>query len=347
MAIDKLVDITDALSQRFAAKLSKNWNRQALLASKIPTEAGYGKNIAWDVAVSGASASSYAEGANVADGDLAVDKYIPATLSWGHYWSNFGVSGTEFDAAASSGGSSDALINLFETRVMGSVTKLASLINQDLWTGDGTDGSANPNIVGLHGGALEPTGLYAGINRGTHSEWAGNVLANGGVARPLTVDLMEQMDANLFNALSVKPDLIVCDSGTFRKYKGLFQPGVRTESKAVMEYNTSTYSDVFFQGIPVFRDKDAPAGTMTFLNISLLSKVFLPHTGMSQEDTFKVGVVEGVGEAGDETTPTGIPFRIFPLGKTGDNLKFMVLCKLNLKVKSPAAMGYIKDISIA
>lgn len=341
-----LADVSNALSQRFAAKISLNWNRQAILAAKLPTEQGFGKNVAWDAGFSGATASSYAEGTDVQTGELNIDAFVPATLSWAHYRSAFQVSETEFDAAASSAGSADALVRLFDTRVMGSVEKLASKVNADLWSGTGTDGSGNVSIVGLQGGALETSGTYAGILRSTYSEWAGNVLANGGVARPLTIDLMEQMDANIFTGSSMKPDLIVCDPATFRKYKGLFEPIRRVEGESVMKYDTSMYSEVFFQGIPIFRDKDAPAGTMTFLNRSQVAKVFLPGSNMSEQDVFKVDWVEGSGGSGDEKTPTGLPFRIVPLAKNGDSLKFMVKCVLNQKLVRPNCMGYIKDINV-
>lgn len=344
--LDVLANVSNALSQKFASKISKNWNRQAILAAKLPTEAGFGKNVAWDAGFSGASANSYAEGADVQNSELNVDAFVPATLSWGHYRSAFQVSETEFDAAATSSGSADALVRLFDTRVMGSVEKLASKINLDLWTGTGVDGSSNPNIVGLQGGALEASGIYANVNRATYSEWAGNVLSNGGVARPLTIDLMEQMDANIFSASSMKPDMIICDPATFRKYKGIFEPLRRVEGESVMKYDTSMYSEVFFQGLPIFRDKDCPAGTMAFLNSSQCAKVFLPISDMSEEDVFKSDIVEGSGGSGDEVTPTGLPFRIVPLAKNGDSLKFMVKCVLNLKVVRPNCMGYIKDISI-
>ena len=235
---------------------------------------------------------------------------------------------------------------MFDLRIQGCVSKLASVINVDLWSGTGTDLSSNPNIVGIEGGALEASGIYAGINRASQTEWKGNVLANGGVARPLTIDLMEQMDANIFTASSEKPDLIVCDPATFRKYKGLFEPIRRIEGERVSKYDTST-SELFFQGIPIHRDKDAVAGTMAFLNTREMAKVFLPGSDMSEEDVFKVEWVEGKGESGAEVTPTGLPFRIVPLAKNGDSLKFMVKCVLNLKVMRPNCMGYIKDISVA
>lgn len=346
--INLLTDVANSLSQRFASKLARQFNRMAVLGAALPSEAGFGKNVAWDVEMDGATAGSYHEGDDVAGGELNVDALVPATLSWGHYRSAFQVSETEFDAAATSAGSADAIVRLFDERIMSAGMKLASVINGDLWSGDGTDGSSNPDIVGVQGGALETSGSYAGLDRGTYPLWKGNVLANGGVGRSLTVDLMDQMDANIFTASGVRPNLIVCDPATFRKYKGLFEAVRRVDGEGpIKRYDTST-SELFYQGIPILRDKDAPSGTMTFLNTNLVSKVYLPISPMSSEDVFKVQEVEGQGGNGEgENNSLALPFKIVPLAKNGDSLKFMVKCVLNLKVQRPNSMGYIKDISVA
>jgi hypothetical protein len=344
--IDLLTNVAGALSQRFASKLARQYNRMSVVSAALPTEEGFGKNVAWDAEFSGAGASSYAEGTNVAGGELNVDALVPATLSWGHYRSAFQVSETEIDAASSSAGSADAILALLEERIMSSGAKLASVINVDLWSGTGTDGSGNPNIVGLQGGALETSGIYAGVNRATYAEWKGNVLANGGVARALTIDLLDQMDANIFSASGVRSNLLVTDPATFRKYKGLFESVRRIEGTGPIDrYDTST-SELFYQGIPILRDKDAPAGTMTFLNTNDVKKVYLPSTKMAQSDVFKTMMKEGVGSNGDgENNFTGLPFKIAPLAKNGDSLTFFVKCVLNLKVMRPNSMGYIKDIA--
>lgn len=350
MATDKLTNVANALSQLFAKKLARQYNRMAVLGQVIPTERdgqGNAKNIAWDVEMGGSVAGSYAEGADVDAGEISADTLVPATLSWGHYRGAFQCTETEFDAAARSAGSADAVRQLFTERVLSANTALAQALNTDLWAGTGVDLSSNPNIVGVHGGALETTGLYANVNRSSYPLWRGNVLANGSIARPLTIDLMEQMDQNIYTASGERANVIVVSPGVFRKYKGLFESIRRVEgSGPVPRYDTSV-STLFFQGdIPILRDKDAPAGTMTFLNTNRISKAFLPISTQSTEDVFKVLEEEGKGSNGDgEENPLDLPFRIVPLAKNGDSLKFMVKCVLQLKVTRPNSMGYIKDIS--
>ncbi len=347
--ISLLTDVANALSQRFAYKLSRQFNRQTVLANIIPSESTTnGKNVAWDTEFSGAVALSHSEGVDIAGSELTVDIDLPANLSWAIYTQSFQVSETQLDAAAMSAGSAEALVNLLSSRFESGSMKLASLINADLWTGTGVSGGI-ANIVGILGGALEVSGVYAGIDRATYAEWKGNVLANGGIPRALTIDLMDQMDANIYRNSGIKPNVIVCDPDTFRKYKGLFEPLRRIEGTGpIPNYSTST-SELFYNGMPILRDKDAPLGTMAFLNTDQLRKVYLPSSFMSVADVMKVRESEGMGGNGEpgDATPIAIPFKLSNLAKNGDSFKFMTKAQLNLKVMRPNSMGYISDIQTA
>ena len=68
-----LANMQNSLSQLFAKDLINQWNRSTVLLGKIPAEAGFGKNIAWDVGFTGATANAYTEGANVVTGEYSVD----------------------------------------------------------------------------------------------------------------------------------------------------------------------------------------------------------------------------------------------------------------------------------
>lgn len=351
MALDKLTNVANALSQRFASKLAIQFNRSTVTGQIIPTEPGYGKNVAWDVLMNGAELAnggvgSYAEGTDVVSGDFAQDVALPAVLSWASYRQAFAMTELELDAAGSSQGSAEALIRLLDTRVMGSVTALASKVNSDLLVGDGSDASTNQTIVGLLGGSLDATGTYAGLDRGTYPLWSGNVMANGGVARALTTDLMEQMLVNIYVASGTRPDVIICSPNVKRKYKSLLEP-LRRLAEPV--YKTSAEAAVF-SGMDIFEDKDlvesGGKGTMIFLNRQHVSKVFLPVNSMSDSDGSGAKSMEGYGSNGEDKQSLSVPFRIVPLAKTGDYVKFMVKCVLQLKVNRPNAHGYISDIAV-
>lgn len=260
MAVDTLALVSNALSQTFEKELARQFNRATVLASIVPAKAGGGKNAAWDTAFSGATAATVAEGADVSGGEYASDVNVPAVLDWAHYRSSFSVTETEIDAAASSVGIPTALEDIFGERINGSMTKLAALVNSDMFSGTGTDGSGNKTIVGLYGGSCDATGIYATINRATYSEWAGNVLANGSVARPLTTDLLATAEASIFTRSGKDFDFIIASPGVCRKYEALFQSlqrvsidGVRGQTFGQGAQSRLESTGMFYKGRPILR----------------------------------------------------------------------------------------------
>ena len=356
---DVLANVTNSLSQLFQPDIAVLFNRKASTGAAIPSLRGRGKNVAWDVLSNGAElpdsqVMSYLEGADVVwSTDAGVDQPLPATLNWAHYRRNFWVSETEFDAAATSSDSAEALISLFETRVMGCATALASGINKDLLLGTGTDANSNVSITGLLGGALISSGSYAGLSLSSYPLFGSNILSNGGVNRSLSLDLMEQIEENIWVASGEVPNLWIVSPGVWRKYIGLFEPLRRIEGTGPIPRYDSSTSMLFFKGVPIIRDKDLIAyegtngGVAIAVNTNYVKKVFLPSSPMSAEDVFKVEEREGEGSNWKGSNDKlALPFRIVPMARTGDSLKFMVKCVLNLEVSVPNTMGYINNISI-
>lgn len=348
--MESLNTISNALAQIFAPKLERQWNRSAvtaqLVAASAGATAGAGKNVAWDLAFSGNTATTVAEGADVADSEYASDVNVPAVMQWANYRTSFKVTETELDAAASSAGSATALMDLFGERILNGGEKLARTINVDMITGTGVDGSGNPAIVGLLGGALETTGTYAGINRAVFTEWAGNVDSNGGTLRPLTLDMLYKMDQNIFTASMEEATHLLVSPGIYRKYAGLFESNVRVmrndgESKPM----GSGASELFWRGLPVIRDPNMSAGTCVFFNARHVSAKYLPRL-QSPQDAVMQRMGELVGGNGDTVkNVTGVPARIAILAKTGDSVKVSMKTVLQLCVKRPNALGYISDLS--
>ncbi len=359
MAAETLSTISAALSQLFAPTLFRQMNRVAVTTSVIDAEAGQGdaKNVAWDTEFSGATAYPVADGSDVVASEYNQDVPVPATLSWANYRSAFQISENEIDAAARSMGTPSMLMNIFRDRVTGSITKVASTINGDVMTGTGTgsDPSAAsvPDIVGLFGGALEATGSYAGILQSSYSEWAGNVLSNGATARPLTLDLLQQLEGAIFTACGEQPDLIVMSPGGFRKYQGLFEDIRRIPGDRGLTYNTGPeekmlpQESVFFRGIPVIRDKDCPSGKLLMLNRNYLKLKFLPHLNPGDAFGYETGMLVGTtgGTPSGSVTPTQIPLSVRLLAKTGDSVKGEVKVTCQLAVMRRNSMGYISDLS--
>lgn len=346
MAAEDLSTLNAALSQTFAPQLERQWNRSAVFATRVPAKAGNGKNAAWDVEFDGATAGTVAEGSDVQSGEYASDTTVPATVAWAHYRSSFQISETAVDAAASSQGIPQVLEDLFGEKILGNGAKLASKINSDMYAGTGVDGSSNITLLGVVGStALGSSGTYANISRSTWTQWASNLDANGGVARPLSIDLLERMDQAIFTACGEDYDELLVSPGIYRKYKGLFQSVQRVETGngGTVRYDPST-DQLYFRGKPVTRDKDCPAGTILFKNNSAIEVKWLPRV-MNVQDATVAKMSSLSGSNGKQLVVTGLPVRIAVLGKTGDNIKVSMKLVLQMLVKRPNAMGLIKDIS--
>jgi len=352
MAESKLTNFSNALSQKFAPKIAKQFNRMCVgLASveTVPPSEGLGaKNVAWDVNLGGATAFSYLEGADIQSSDYSIDTAQPATLSWAEYSSAFWVSGTLVDAAFMSGGSATALINFIEDQFINNSAAVASLANQDFYYGTGDNGSGVPNVVGLLGGALEESGSYANIDRGTYPLWKGHALSNGGVMRPLTPDLIRQGDQAVFISTNEMPTKYLCSTGVYRKYQDMFDPLVRVAAgRGDLTYNMGT-NQIFWRGVPIIQDKDidesVAGGVIIGLNDREVKKVYLPHKGVPM-DVPQV-LEDGKGVAMDQSMSTGLQFRLIPLFKSGDSYKFQVLVKFQLQVRHPNSCFYINNLAV-
>ncbi len=363
MAADSLSAISSALTRSFGARLIKAWNRQAVLARllNVVSDDGQGeaKEIAWDVAFSGATAASFAEGSDVAAGEFNQDPLIPAILPWGQYRAPFKLSNLEINAAAKNMGGPAQLANIIGLRLEGSLTKMISQINADLFTGTGLDGSSNPNIIGLQT-ALAPTGTYAGIAKGTYTEWSGNVLANGGVARPLTLDLLYNLEQLIFTSSGMFPSVIVTTAGVARKYAGLFET-IRRTSDAGMgpigQFNGGTMGsgqmypsgppaqDLFWRGIPVIRDRNCPTGNLFMITQSEMEIRPLPFAAAFANLPGGAAPTQLPSSNGNQPVNTPITCAVYPLARNGSSVPFNAEVYLNLKVSRVNAHGMLQDIS--
>jgi hypothetical protein len=357
MAADNLAAILPALSQTFSKRLVKVWNRQALTAGILTVEdeqgQGDAKQVAWDVAFSGATAASFAEGSDVAPSEFNQDPLVPAVLPFGQYRGAFKLSNLEINAASRSIANAAALGNLLGTRLEGTLTKIVSVINADILSGTGADGSGNPTIVGMIP-AMSASGLYASISKTTYPEWAGNVLANGGVARPLTFDLMANAEANIFQASGLEPDAILTTAGIARKYEGMFETGKRTVNDGGSPVNayqgstsvgvTGVKTNLYWRGKPIVRDRNMPPGTLIMVNFGEMFLKPLPFNPLSP-DGVQVQQTALPSSNGAMSAPTGLACVVYPLARTGSAIPFVAEVYIQLKVARVNAHALVQDIS--
>lgn len=347
MAAEVLSNIASALATTFQPEITRTWNRMAVAAQQIPVKSGGGqgggKQVAWDVEMDGASVTVFAEGSDVGAGEYDFDPVQPATLPWGQYRAPFQISNLELNAAAENVANATALEDIFAERVIGKAAKLLSQINKDIYSGTGTSGG-NPNIIGLDN-ALITSGSYANIPIASYATWASTVSANGGIARSLSLALLASTEASLFTASGFSPDFLLGDPTIHAKYEGLFETVRRTMddgSRDVPAYRGST-NQLFWRGRPVVRDKDATASRIYLLNRDEIALRVLPFRGVP--DGVPVQQRELESSNGKDSMATGIPVHIYPLGRTGSGVKFVVEMYVQLQVRRPNAHAVLADIS--
>lgn len=348
MAAENLGGISAALATTFSARLRRQWNRTAVTAATLlmepATGQGGGKQIGWDVEFSGATASSFAEGSDVQASEFAVDPLLPAILPFGMYRSPFQLSNLEIKAALANPANAAELGRIVMERLDGSLAKMASKANTDIWQGTGVDGSGNPTIIGLPT-ALDPTASYAGINKVTFSEWAGNVLANGGVGRALTFDLLYNADQLIYTASGKTAKVIIAAPDVYRKYANLFETIKRVIVGPNGELPTYTGGEreLNWKGMPVIRDKDMTAGTLAMLNTDDIR--IRPLAGQADQDGVQVSTRQLPSSNGETYAETPLLVDVYPLARTGSAQKFVAEMYLQLQVQRVNSHCIIKDIA--
>lgn len=341
MALLDLATLDDALSQMFEARLRAQMNRASVLASILPKKLGSGKNVAFDVEFSGASAASYVDGADASTFDSDIS--VPATLDWAKHRSNFSVSGLAISAAQSSASPAD-LLNVIMAKADGCGSKLLSVMNAALYTGAG-----GSTFVGLET-AVDDATSYANISRVTYSEWQASVLANGAVVRDLTKALLDDCERTVYGKCGISPNFIVTTPLIAQRFKNLIDTTVRHEAGKDLGIMAGFGEEIpealrrnvvgTYEGIPVFRDKDCPAGKLFMLNSEEMSIEVLPQPGVN------TAVMSGdkslVGNEGDRVS--GLVARIEALAKNGDADRWSIKSYAQLKCARPNTLAVIEDL---
>jgi hypothetical protein len=367
MAGETLASIFNALSQIMDPDLTREWNRTTYLLKWIAAaggiKPGMGKNAAFDVEFTGATAGTVAEGSDVQATEYNSDINEPAIFSWATYRTSFQISEQEIDAARTSVGTPERLRELFGSRIISANAILAKSVEQDLLTGTGVDINGNPTLIGVYGGALSASGPYGGLNPATYTEWASTLLANGGTLRSLTVNLLNQLDNAIFIASSLPWNLILTSAGVAAKYEQFFTAGtgnagsfpiVRTETNGDPTYGLGAamndigqMDNLMWKGKRVMRNPLAPTGKLSFLNTEFIKMQYLPHLPTKNEIEF-FEMLGLTGSSGDEpvtrmTVP--LPVRFVELAKTGDSHKISGRLTCAVAFTRRNAMGICQDIS--
>lgn len=342
--------ISAALATLFQDQVVPQFQRACVLSRLLPYEPAQSKNVQWDINTGTTPADlTLGDGTDVTT--FHNDTLTSAALNLGSYSEAFAI--TLFAQAAAARVNNPAeLAALYGHKLMGAVTRFAKSLNAEFYSGDG---STN-HILGLvdpTAGGIISTGTYAGIDRGSVTQFAGNELANGGNARPLDPDLMRDARRTIYTACGEMPDLIVCDPFQFEQYGKTFGqhrrylPDVTIRGQKIIL--DAGYKALEFDGIPVFMDADCPAGKMLFLNTKYIKIRQMPLPAPQPEDPFAHGVVTLHGTAEEQLGDgmTGLQVGLQELSRAGTLRKFQLYMWPQLQVERPNANCLLKDLSLS
>jgi hypothetical protein len=345
MAGGTLADVKVALTDYFAPRLVRQINRTAMMLNLLPVkpaDTGQGQAITWGIKTSGAVGQAVADGGAAPTANF--DKRLKASLVYGDYQSQVTETGQAI-AAADHSVTPGELIDLIGGDVEDSGDAIASQVNKDFWVQNSTGGGVLP--ITSFASAVALTGTYAGVDKAANPLWQGGaLLANGGVPRALTLDLIRQGRRGVrTNGGAV--DLYVCDLTTFDRYGALIDPQrryvdtVRT-AKGEVKLDAG-YKALEFEGAAFIGDKDAPAGTLVGLTTKWCEWRYLPK----DQDLAGImaQVASGQYEENAESFPAGLPVSVLPLARTADAENFLVVVYPQFVCRRPNQQFMISDIA--
>lgn len=356
MSIVNSSAVAAALQKSFEDDVASQINRSTPVLQLMEVADAEGQSILFD-ARTGTATPDPAVSAIGEGNDVSVfnaDTKTAAELQYTEYHNAFSVTGPAL-AKAMVAGAPQQLVNLFEFQAMEAGEQLAKILGSEIINGDGSTGSGGgARMIGLLGGALANSGTYAGIDRGSVTQWQGNVLANGGTPRALSRALMRQAKRRAETASGMSPTAVFCGPATHEQYGLTFEGERRQNLDAIRIPGRGPitldggYTALDFDGMPVISDINIPEGTMIFANPSprFMRFMQLPQPGAAQ----------GVNLSREEQLSAQLPnqlakarlpirVRVQPLAITGDYYRFAWFVYPQLEVRRPNGFTLLEDIA--
>ena len=287
MALGELSAITEKL---FIPRLVDNvLNSNILLVflARKATKLDGGTSIAQPVILAVNNSAASFSGADLMATDTNTN-FDGAEFNWAQYYVTISING--LDAIKNSGRA--AVVNLLKSRIQLAEASLRQTMGNHLQL-DGT-GSGGKDLLGLAAAVDDGTnvGTYGGLSRTTYTNWKSQYSANGGVARALTLALMDTVFGNCTKD-NDRPNLIVTSHLAYNAYMSILQPYYRNTGDASLA--SSGFSNVLYQGRPVVVDEQVPTSAnhkMWFLNTRYLELYvhadtnfkFVPFIQLARQD---------------------------------------------------------------
>lgn len=346
--------VSGALEQLYRRVIVGQQNRSDVTLSLLRKQAGAGKNSAVDVSVGTDTGQVFDDGQVVTT--FNNDLEIPAIQQWSEVGDAFKITGKAEDAAASS---NTELGNLFLTKMMGASRRAAEKANAEVLLGDGSAGPQRLAGLMSAAGPLDSTGTYSGIARSTHAQWASNKLANAGIPRAVSVTLLEQMLDAIWAASGTAPTFGVTTPLLWSAIAALGSASIRRNQEVYVRgeklHVSMGYQSVEINGIPIFRDKDFPAGKLAFINGEHTYLEYLPVASMRMQrgskflGTYPIsGTPQEMALSDYGNVPNaGAPLMaaLIELPFVGDATQYMFKSTVALRCDKPNACGQLLDLT--
>lgn len=326
-----------ALGQARRGDIVRNINRRSALLSLLPVVPGTSQNCAWSVESGGQLTEGFSEGADAAN--FQSDSQATAMLSWGRKRSNFHVTGTARRAARTASAGPDGVRDLIGRNIVNSSAALASAINVDLFSGNGS----TDNIAGLDT-AIDDANTYATIDRSSQTYWRSKVV-DPGSSTALSFQQMRSDRTAIYVQCGEMPDLCVVSPDLFDTIGSLYDSNRRYVTSLSTPRGQVTLDAGFaaleLDGMAIIKDKDATANRIYYLNTNYIELQYQPlEPEMMDMLGLSLQANDGYG-----ATPLGI--RCEKLAKNGDSDRYMVFAELQLVLRRPNAFGVRKNVAVA
>lgn len=330
MPINTLASIAPALPLEFDKKLARQWSRSAKLLSLLEVRMQGGKSVNWDVQFSSGAAASYNDGADVSSGEVTGLNLQPAVLPWALYRRVFAMTQLAIDAASSSTMVATEIKNMFSESLFDNNADLMSKLNKEAYIGTG----ANTSLIGLIPALTADT--YAGLSASTESEWRANIKSGGSLAN---LTDFRKMEADLFTVSGKRPDVIVTNASILSTYGGLFDTALHLiGGTRKFDIAADPTDMLYFEGIPVIRDKDCPDGYAFFLNLDDIYVAAMPPTVIRDSAIYQVSRSYASDDNQSED-PIGLPVRMRSYATQGASSRFSIDTTCQLVVRRRNTQG--------
>lgn len=329
MADATLSSISNALEQRFRALVKQQPNRSTVLLNLLEKRPGSGKNVAGDVSVGTSVGQVFDDGEDVAVYNN--DTELPSTLAWAEYGDAFAITGKAEDAAAND---NTQLARLYVHKLGQARTRAAAKINTDLYTGAGTSGPQLIHGLTATAGPLDSTGTYAGIDRGTYSQWASNEIDAAGAS--ISTSVINRGFEATYLASGMQPTFMVTHPTQWNRYADTLDEKRRINQATVRGQMISLdggYQMLEVNGVPLIMDKDCPNDTVVGIYDPAMWIEFLPVAPARQGRILAMNLpIAGTPQEQAGDTDRGMPLMAYllELARSGNKSKFQLLTTVQL-----------------